>query len=147
MRMTAVLADSASRLTADLRTRFPRVEVIVTANAGGELEISVKDSYHSWGEYAAWLDLPDEDDYDDLEREEFVLRTAREVADNLWPDELTEPWPLCPRHPDHPLSPSLVGTRASWMCSRDRAIAVPIGTLGDRIDRSKGPLSSSGPPN
>jgi hypothetical protein len=119
-----------------LRTRFPAIEVIVTANADGELQVSVRDGDYSWGESVGWLGLDDEDEYDQLEREELVLRAAQEVGGNLWPDELTQPWPLCPRHPEHPLSPSLAGRRASWTCSRDPSVAVPIGTLGGGTDRS-----------
>lgn len=36
-----------------------------------------------------------------------VVSIAQEIADNFWPDELTDPWPLCPAHRDPPLHPSV----------------------------------------
>jgi hypothetical protein len=51
------------------------------------------------------------------------------VADNLWPDELTDPWPHCPHDRNHPLHPRLRGGRAVWACLNDDSVAIPIGDL------------------
>jgi hypothetical protein len=34
------------------------------------------------------------------ERQTQIERIVFDVANNLWPDQLTEPWPLCPEHGD-----------------------------------------------
>jgi hypothetical protein len=125
----AVLADAQRRLAADLRTRFSTAEVIVRAEADGNLFVAARDDTQSWGSTLRWLDLDEHDDFDDLEREHLVLMATEEIADNLWPDEATEPWPRCPRHSDHPLSPKMARGRASWVCSRDGSVAIPIGSL------------------
>ncbi|MGH9226878.1 MAG: hypothetical protein ACRD2W_24525 [Acidimicrobiales bacterium] len=71
----------------------------------------------------------DSDTFPDAEIEAFVAAVVTDVADNLWPDELTDPWPPCPAHGDHPLQPGLVGAQAVWRCLRGGP-SVPVGELG-----------------
>ena len=52
------------------------------------------------------------------------------VCDNMWPDELTEPWPRCPAHRNHALNPGGARGRACWVCADDPRVAVVIGELG-----------------
>lgn len=88
----------------------------------------VADGLVLWGETGTWAD--DEDDLSPGEAERLLVDVTSSVADNLWPDELTDPWPLCPCHGDHPLQPQLAGARASWLCRRgDSAVAIAVGAL------------------
>ena len=122
-----VLATLALRLEADLRTRFPTITVCFLQDADGDWTCEVQEGGLVWGSIGTWPDT--DDDPSASQREEFLVWIAAEVADNLWPDDLTEPWPACPRHRDHPLNPSVVRGRASWVCDRDASVAVPIGDL------------------
>lgn len=46
-------------------------------------------------------------------------------------DEMFNPWPRCPRHPDagHSLAPALRRGEAVWECPTDRAVMSNIGSL------------------
>ncbi|MDQ6726420.1 MAG: hypothetical protein M3066_09695, partial [Actinomycetota bacterium] len=53
------------------------------------------------------------------------------VADNLWPDDDTDPWPPCPLHGGYPLNPGMAGGIAAWICLlRDPSVAILVGALG-----------------
>jgi len=123
----------ASRLEADLRVRFPDVTV---RWAPDEDEPSwrvfyVSEPNNSWGPTSIWAD--DDDELDDDEVEKLLVDVAENVADNLWPDEATDPWPVCPEHGDHPLAIGVIRGRACWHCRRDGSIAIPIGTLAELV--------------
>jgi hypothetical protein len=63
------------------------------------------------------------------ERQAEIEHIVFNVAFNMWPDEWTEPWPLCPRHADHPLNPAMKHERVCWVCDRDDRVSVPVGEL------------------
>ena len=69
------------------------------------------------------------DSFSHAEVEAVIASVVTNVTDNLWPDELTDPWPLCPAHGDHTLQPGLAGGQAVWRCLRGGAV-VPVGELG-----------------
>ena len=51
------------------------------------------------------------------------------VIEELWPGSPTN-WPACPTYPDsHPLTASVVGEVAFWICPRDSTPVAPIGEL------------------
>jgi hypothetical protein len=88
--------------------------------------------YGCWGSAARFAEPSEvEPSTSSLDHEEQILLVAQNLADNMWPDEWTDPWPLCPTHRDHPLGPALERDRASWVCRRDHRIAIPIGRLGE----------------
>ncbi len=122
----------ASRLEADLRTRFPAIEVRIRRSPDGTMICGVVDGGQSWGEIELGP-CEDDDEPSDDDVEHAVASVVENVADNLWPDELTDPWPLCPTHRDHPLQPRLVGDVASWRCLRDPRIAVRVGELHQHL--------------
>ena len=122
-----VLVALALRLEADLRTRFPTIRVRFVKDEEGTWTCEVQQGDSVWGSIGAWVDA--DDDPSASQREGFLASIAFEVAENLWPDDETDPWPLCPCHRDDPLTPSVVRGRASWGCSRDASVAVPIGDL------------------
>lgn len=118
----------SARLGADLRTRFPAIEVRVW-QSDGEMVCEVLDDGESWGQIT--LDVAEDDEFSPSEVELFVARVVTNVTDDQWPDELVDPWPLCPEHPDHPLQPGLVAAQASRRCLRDSQIVVAIGRLNN----------------
>jgi hypothetical protein len=63
-----------------------------------------------------------------LQAQKALADSYHSIVDNAWPDELTDPWPMCPVHNDHPLQPGLHNTTASWTCSRG-AVHIPLGGL------------------
>ena len=79
------------------------------------------------GRTITWFETGDE--LSSPEAENLLASVVFDVADNLWPDELTDPWPLCPRHHDHPLQVKLRHGRAAWVCNRDSETAVRVGEL------------------
>ena len=87
----------------------------------------VVDGGQLWGAIALAENASDL--FSHAEVEAFIASVVTNVTDNLWPDELTDPWPLCPAHRDHPLQPGLVGGQAVWRCMRGGTI-VAVGELG-----------------
>jgi len=122
-----LLHPLAARLEADLRLRFPDITVRFVRDDDGAWECRVADGPTLWGETGTWFDDRDDLSSDDAER--LLADVTSSVADNLWPDELTDPWPLCPRHGDHPLQPQLAAGRASWLCRREPGVAIAVGAL------------------
>jgi hypothetical protein len=128
MHAADVLAETARRLTADLATRFPGIEVTLTSTSAGLVSVHV----NRWGSSAEfdWFgDELDEVDLEGVDFETFVETAALEIADNLWPDELVDPWPLCPQHRDHPLQVALQLGTAAWVCLREPTTAIRVGDL------------------
>ncbi len=125
--LSHALGSITRRLRDDLRTRFPDIEVEVVEEPGS-LAWLVRDGTDLWGVAGTWVDPGD--DLSDADVEEVLVSVAEEVADNLWPDELTDPWPPCPAHGEQPLHPRLIRGRACWACLHDDAVAVVIGSLG-----------------
>lgn len=115
----------ASRFGRDLRTRFPAIEVRVHPSDDGVV-CEVVDGEEHWGTITLAEDATDS--FSHAEVEAFIASVVTNVTDNLWPDELTDPWPLCPAHEDHPLQPGLVGGQAVWRCLRGGAV-VAVGEL------------------
>jgi hypothetical protein len=122
------LLEVARRIEADVRTLMPSVNVRVNHDTDGMLIVEVRDDDGSWGYTGTWIEDQDEE-VSDADLEHLVVKVASEVGDNLWPDELMDPWPVCPRHRDHPLEPTLFRGRASWACRRDPSVAITIGSL------------------
>ncbi|RKR86102.1 hypothetical protein BDK92_0323 [Micromonospora pisi] len=51
------------------------------------------------------------------------------VIEELWRRAATN-WPVCPRHPDnHPLTATVRGAVAVWVCPVDGAVVAPVGAL------------------
>ena len=121
-----VLNEVSRRLARDLGTRFPSIEVRFQKQAGA-MTCQVSDRGSCWGAVGTWVDPDDDLAAGDIE--ELLVGIAEDVADNLWPGELTDPWPPCPEHGDHPLQPRLVRGRAAWACRRDDRVAIVIGNL------------------
>lgn len=122
-----LLDPLAERLQADLRTRFPAISVRFVPHDDGIWVCLVADDDVRWGEVAT--NFVDGEELGIAAQEELLAEVTFEVADNLWPDELTDPWPLCPRHGDHPLQVRVAHGKAAWVCLRDQAVAVRVGDL------------------
>ena len=120
----------ATRLGDDLRTRFPAITVRVRQSDDDEMVCEVDDGGVPWGEIL--LDATEDDEFSPSEVESFIARAVTDITDNLWPDDLVDPWPLCPVHLDHPLQPALVHRRAAWRCLRDNRTVVVIGELAGK---------------
>src|SRR5438445_10475079 len=129
MRGKQALDAIAARLEVDLRTRFPEVTVrfVPDDEEPSWYVCDVREPRERWGFVSTWVG--DSDDLDDSGVEMLLVEVASDVCDNLWPDDGTEPWPLCPEHRDHPLNPVKVRGTASWSCSRELSVAIRIGTL------------------
>ncbi len=66
---------------------------------GDHLVCEVLDGADAWGVVTiAGCD----DEFSSAEIEAVITRVVTYVTDNLWPDQLTDPWPRCPAHSDHP---------------------------------------------
>ncbi len=122
-----VLDPLAARLQADLRLRFPEITVRFVREVDGWWVCRVEDGVLHWGDAVTNFD-DDGHSYGDTEW--ILAEVTLEVEDNLWPDALTDPWPLCPRHGDHPLQAQFVANQAVWLCLRDSSVMVPVGALG-----------------
>lgn len=110
------------RIAADIRLAFP--DVVVRFVDDGELEVRTTE----W-RGAVGTNLDEDDDMTPVEVEDALAAVTEDVANNLWPDDSTDPWPLCPAHSGHPLNPRVVRGAACWVCSRDDGVAVRIGSL------------------
>jgi hypothetical protein len=120
----------AARLQADLKVRFPLIQVLWQRDEDGMLVCEVRDGGRPWGQVGqSWWD---DVEWSELEIENLIAAVAENITDNLWPDELTDPWPACPAHGNHPMAVGVVRGHASWFCRHDPAIDVRIGELGDR---------------
>ncbi len=112
------------RLAHDLRVRFPALEHFWSQDD----DIWV---LHLSGLGEVWASFYEEGpDWTVRDEEALLEQLAADAADNLWPDEMTEPWPICPNHGDHPLQVGLRSGRAVWRCLRDPHVDVVIGSLG-----------------
>ncbi len=94
----------------------------------GYLLCHVTEDNHEWG-VVGISELPGGDESATKDVEDAVASIAHEIAYNLWPFALTDPWPLCPEHHDHPLDPDVTRGRAAWTCLHDASVAIPIGSL------------------
>ncbi len=123
-----VLGALGDRLQADLRLRFPDAVIKFAKEDDGSWMFSVLDGPTPWGEASTWFE--DDDDLSPTEAERLLADITFNVADNLWPDDDTDPWPPCPLHGGHPLNPGMAGGIAAWICLRDPSVAIPVGALG-----------------
>ena len=123
-----VLNALIDRLASDLRTRFPEIFVRLAKDEEGVWSVRVLDGLEWWGEASTWFN--EDDELSPEESERLLADITFNVADNLWPDELTDAWPLCPQHGDHPLNPDFVAGKAAWVCLQDRGVLIPVGDLG-----------------
>jgi hypothetical protein len=115
-----------TRLAHDLRTRFPGIEVRLRASSDG-VGCEVLDAGEPWGTVMFAEDL--EDSFSPAELERFIAAVVTDVTDNLWPDEIVDPWPICATHGRHPMHPGVIGGRAVWHCLQDAGPVVRIGDL------------------
>ncbi len=76
-----------------------------------------------------------EEPNEEADRQGAILSIAWNVAHNLWPDEWTDPWPICPAHGDHPLEPEMWRGKASWVCLHDKSVGRTIGSLDGTFRR------------
>lgn len=124
------LADELGRrLTSDLRCRFPEAEVILREDdkLGPVCDIVVGGLL--WGCVGMPVELDDDQDVVRSHAESLMVQVFEDIFDNLWPDELTDAWPPCPVHAEEPLRPTIVRGRACWVCTRNDALAIPLGSL------------------
>src|SRR5205823_6306951 len=90
------------RLERDLRTCFPELELAFSTDADRVWTCRIEgDTQHfwGWGGIAWWLTYTG-DIGDGADGEDLLLSVAEFLCDNMWPDELTDPWPRCPAHRD-----------------------------------------------
>jgi hypothetical protein len=120
------LREVADRLRHDLRTRFADADVIYKVEDGNWL-CGVIAGGAGWG--MAGVGFTADDIWPRPDIESLVASTTESVVDNLWPDDLTDPWPACSAHRDHPLHPRVRGDVATWGCLRDGSVTVVIGAL------------------
>ncbi len=104
------------------------IKIEVDENDEDGVVCVVSNNGTQWGSVST--SISEDDDVPAEAAELALVAIAQDVADNLWPDELTDGWPVCPQHETHPLQPNIIRGRASWTCSRDDDVAVPIGMLG-----------------
>lgn len=123
-RVPAVLREVGDRLVHDLRLRFPDLTYEWLLGREGWL-IRLTGLGDVWA--SSYLD--EIDDWSERDREALLEELASNAADNAWPDEMTDPWPLCPRHRDHPLQVGLRAGRAVWYCLREPEVEVRVGSL------------------
>src|SRR5258708_39582799 len=121
-----VFESISQRLARDLSLRFGGVHVLFRRDEESWM-VEVTEGGASWGSVSVWAD--EHDAFTEAQAEEFAAEVAFDVANNLWPDDATDPWPLCPVHRDHPLQTGVRRGRASLICLRDEAVAVPFGQL------------------
>ena len=121
-----LLDPLAARIEHDLLTRLADVRVVFKRDVEG-WGCEVSQPGQPWGRVDTWFE--DGAELSEANAEELLAGVAFDIANNLWPDELTDPWPLCPSHRDHPLQVEVSHGRASWVCLLDAAIAIRIGTL------------------
>jgi hypothetical protein len=120
------LRQVAVRLGHDLGTRF--ADALVTWKSDGDdLVCAVFGDGAWWGFVGEGSNDPD--DWTTSDTEWLVAHCTGMVCDNLWPDDLTDPWPACPVHSDHPLNPCVWRGVASWHCDRDGSATITIGEL------------------
>lgn len=125
-----VLNVLAHRLEADLRTRFPEIVVRFRRDDDGSWLCGVDEGPESWGEADTWFN--EDGDLSAADAERLLADVTFKVADNLWPDELTDPWPPCPAHGEHPLNPGCAAGIASWVCPHDSGVVIPVGSLAGK---------------
>jgi len=122
----------AARLETDLRRRFPDVRVGFELDDDGTWMVVVTDGGAPWGSASTWFES--DDVLDDAGTEGLMVDVATTVFDNLWPDDLHDPWPRCPVHGDHSLSIAVHLGRASWVCLHGRSVSARVGDLADLLE-------------
>jgi hypothetical protein len=138
----SLLAQLAARLEDDLRLRFCEIIVRFAQDNDGFWVCHVDDGPENWGETGTSFD---DSDLSPGDAERLLAEVTFNVADNLWPDELTAPWPVCPRHCDHPLQARFVNGYAAWVCLQDADVTIPVGALSAAYANSRpGLLRSMG---
>ncbi len=125
--MAAVPDEVAARLEADLSGPFPGISVRFAKADDGSWVCRIEDRGDLWGEASTSYEVGVELSPTDIER--LLAEVTLEVADNLWPDDLTDPWPVCPSHGDHPLQVQFAAGSAAWVCLRDSVVVIPVGSL------------------
>jgi hypothetical protein len=75
----------------------------------------------SWGWVGVHLEPDNPTELSRHQAQKELADAYESVIDNLWPYDDLAPWPLCPKHGDHPLQPRLVRDVASWACRQDDA--------------------------
>ena len=114
-----------ARLNRDLRSAPRPLHLELRRDEDGDLEWFLGEPGGLGSSMSA--NLEDHEVLSLVEVERWLVDLADGFAGTLWPDDLTTPWPACPRSPEHPLMPALVRGRAMWQCERGHAVEVPIG--------------------
>jgi hypothetical protein len=134
MTVGELAAELVARLTADLRTRFPNAEARSFADRGplGDgfgWSVGIVVDGESWGWVGVNLEPDNPTELSAHQAQKELADAYQSVIDNVWPDDDLAPWPLCPKHADHPLQPRLVRDVASRACRQDEAMSVALGSL------------------
>ena len=119
-----MLRRLGDRLAHDIRLRFPSLEHTWWQDEDDGWVLSLIGLGEVWA--SSYLD---DEASTERDMEGMLEQLARDAADNLWPDQMTEPWPICPSHGDHPSQVGLRAGRAMWYCLRDHQVQVAIGSL------------------
>jgi len=122
-----VLQTLSAPIAHDLRLLDPEAQVEWVAE-DGEWWYSVFDAMATFDSVGLIEEPPTEAD-----RQDAILSIAWHIAYNMWPDEWTDPWPVCPAHRDHPLEPEMRKGKASWVCLREQRVCLPIGSLQEDL--------------
>jgi hypothetical protein len=134
VRVAELCAQLVGRLTVDLRTRFPDAQANLTQTSvlGKESSfwaLGVTVEGQSWGSVGVRFEPDDPTELSAHKAQQELTLAYQSVIDNVWPYDDTDPWPLCPKHGDHPLQPRLLSDVGSWVCRLDDSVAVPLGSL------------------
>ena len=84
-----------------------------------------------WGPGDGWSSASVVFDPADTTPAQATARLAGDIPD-LDFEPVTEPWPRCPVHGDHPLYPQVRQERAVWACRWGGGAVIAVGSLGWR---------------
>lgn len=124
-----ILETLTAPIEHDLRLADPEARIRWVAE-GGEWRYRAFGSMSTF-ESVGFVQEPS----NDADRDIAIVSIAWNVAYNFWPDEWTDPWPVCPEHGDHPLEPELWRGRAAWVCLHDKRVGLPVGSLDETFRR------------
>lgn len=131
-------AELTGRLVADLQVRFDNVTAAVV-EADDWWRCEVREDGQPWGLVSMPIGPGEDEDISPDEAQEMLVSVFEDMMDNQWPDELTEPWPACPKHRYHPLHPKVIRGRGCWGCLYDDSVAIPLGELASATPEIGGP--------
>lgn len=137
----ALIAYAAGRVLRDLAAYNPTAQLLPAVDGDGE-HYCVLSSVEPPVHVPIYLVLDEA-----ASCGEATLALAESVlASSLFDDE-TEPWPRCPFHRDHSLTPQVERGRAVWRCIKGASARIPVGDLGSLAEphdaRTESPPSSA----